>query len=275
MSRKSWRFVKNNYTQEHIDHLNRISEECSKMVVSAEVGEGGTPHLQGHVTFRSTHRLSSLNKIFDKFHWIIPESNDSIYELKHDSVILIDVNNSKQGKRTDLEQIRDDIIAGATDSELFMNYTSSMVRYTRGIREMRSALLQRNEKSNFTLADFPWTKLDLSRSHILMGPAGIGKTEFALAHFKRPFFCSDMDDLKEFNSSYDGIVFDDMSFIHIPRTAQIHLVDMERNRSIRIRYGLAHIPKGIPRIFTCNVECFDIMDSAIARRIFVTKVTER
>jgi len=68
---------------------------------------------------------------------------------------------------------------------------------------------------------------------------------------------------------YEGILFDDMSFTHLPRTAQIHIADQDDNRYIHIRYGMAFIPAHTLKIITSNV--FDVFaeDNAIRRRIKV------
>lgn len=109
------------------------------------------------------------------------------------------------------------------------------------------------------------------QSTVLIGPPGVGKTSFAIAchHFKNPLFVSHLDALKRFNDSYDGIVFDDMDFTHLPRHTQIHLADYDHERDIHVRYGVATIPARTPKIFTCNEMCFNIRDEAIARRLSI------
>jgi len=109
------------------------------------------------------------------------------------------------------------------------------------------------------------------RSLIIVGKAGTGKTEYAKAHFKTPLFVTHMDVLLEFNEKkHDGIIFDDMDFKHLPRTAQIHLVDWDNNRAIHCRYAVAKIPKHTRKIFCVNEYPF-IYDEAgaIERRVQV------
>jgi len=110
-------------------------------------------------------------------------------------------------------------------------------------------------KHRYTMDDFLRGPLPLpaGKSLFLHGPSRVGKSHFALAHFKNPLLVSDMDDLKSFNpASHDGLVFDDMSFLHIPPEKVIHLVDRELSRSIRCRHTNALIPAGTPKIFTHN-----------------------
>lgn len=95
----------------------------------------------------------------------------------------------------------------------------------------------------------------------LMGTPNIGKTQFALALIGKALMVSHIDDLKNFDPEiHEGIVFDDMSFTHMPVSAQIHLVDWDFDRSIHIRYGLARIPQNTRKIFTTNTEGGEIFN---------------
>lgn len=102
----------------------------------------------------------------------------------------------------------------------------------------------------------------------IQGPTGIGKSSWAKREAPKPaLWVTHMDNLKAFDPSiHKSIIFDDMSFIHIPREAQIHLVDNDDTRSIHIRYGVATIPAGTRKIFTSNGPIFSD-DPAIARRV--------
>jgi len=63
-----------------------------------------------------------------------------------------------------------------------------------------------------------------------------------------------------------------MSFLHLPRETQIHLVDYEQRSSIHARYANAELPAGLPRIFTTNAPSGGVVatdDAAIRRRVNV------
>jgi len=68
--RKNWFFTWNNYSE---DDERRISEwcgaKCSKCIIGREVGESGTPHLQGTFCLKSKARFSALAKLWPKVHW--------------------------------------------------------------------------------------------------------------------------------------------------------------------------------------------------------------
>lgn len=111
---------------------------------------------------------------------------------------------------------------------------------------------------------------------IIIGKSGIGKTTWAKQIVPKPcLFVSHIDDLKKFDSTtHKSILFDDVCFNHYPVQSQIHLVDSDNPRSIHVRYGTAHIPSGIRKIFTCNENPIDLDHPAIQRRCQVIRVTE-
>jgi len=124
---RTWDLTVNNYDQSNIDWLKSISDEVSRIVVSKEVGETGTPHLQGRITFRRTYRLKSLKKLSgDKFHWEPTKcAQDNLYCMKQDSDVIIHKINTQQGQRRDLAHVSTKIDEGAT-MEDFMDDTETL-----------------------------------------------------------------------------------------------------------------------------------------------------
>ena len=60
----SWCFTLNNYTQDEYTKVLETLSECKYFIVGKEVGDGGTPHLQGYCTFP---RRYYFNAVRDKF----------------------------------------------------------------------------------------------------------------------------------------------------------------------------------------------------------------
>nr|WAQ80619.1 MAG: replication-associated protein [Cressdnaviricota sp.] len=104
---------------------------------------------------------------------------------------------------------------------------------------------------------------------VLRGPSGCGKTTWAKINAPKPaLFVSHIDQLKKFLTGFHKcIIFDDVSFNHFPRTAQIHLLDFDNSRAIHCRHATATIPSGIHKIFTCNEWPVTRGDPAIERRM--------
>jgi len=62
-------FTLNNYTSEEVEHLK--TWDCLYLIFGKEVGESGTPHLQGYVSFAHPKQLKALKKLSDRAHWEI------------------------------------------------------------------------------------------------------------------------------------------------------------------------------------------------------------
>lgn len=122
-----------------------------------------------------------------------------------------------------------------------------------------------------------------TRAIVLTGTSGVGKTQYALAHFRKPLLLSHIDQLKELKKDHDGIVFDDMTFRHWPPQSCIHLLDLELPRAINVKYGIATLPSKLPRFFTSNrdfrgmfSEHADVAEwAAIERRIHSMEIYEQ
>jgi len=271
---KDWSFTLNNCTEADETLWKRIFEEVSYGLVTREVGKEGTVHLQGRVVFRRSYRFSQLIKQDWADHWEMTRCRqDSLYCLKRDSVIIVD-KPQKQGARSDLVQAVERAAHGATMKELYQEYPGTMVRYHKGIMEAKLHLMEPERVGEFSLTDFPnWEPIvDWMLAIVLMGPPGIGKTEWAAAHFKNPLLVRELDQLLDFDKDlHDGIIFDDIDFkstkVINNRSLQINLTDNKMPSAIRCRYRSPVIPKGTKKIFTCNDWCVNWEDGAIGRRI--------
>lgn len=87
---KHWCFTFNNYDEIDYHHLiERLSVSCSKYVIGKEVGESGTPHLQGYCEFTIKKSLTYIKRNItqcDKIHWEIARNiNASIEYCKKDN----------------------------------------------------------------------------------------------------------------------------------------------------------------------------------------------
>lgn len=66
---KRWCFTLNNYTTEELDTIKNISSNSSKYwIIGFEVGESGTPHLQGYIEFKDKIRPFNVMPI-NRIHW--------------------------------------------------------------------------------------------------------------------------------------------------------------------------------------------------------------
>jgi len=125
---------------------------------------------------------------------------------------------------------------------------------------------QISEQFKVLTENFTWNR---NLTLLIVGDSGVGKTTWAKTVIPKPcLFVSHIDDLRKFKPNYHlSILFDDVSIMHMPETAQIHITDQENPRSIHCRYGTARIPARTAKIFTCNTVPVDLNAAAISRRV--------
>lgn len=277
-----WVFTLNNYTDAEralLDGLVESNSHVAFLSYGREVGESGTPHLQGHLELTTRMRVPQLKAILgQRVHLEVRRGSfDQAQEYveKDGDVSSFGERVSKgAGKRTDLDELAQEIRGGAEKRVLAETYGKEFIKYSKGIDNYYDLFAV----AKYQVCNGPWKwahNFLYDKSVILWGAAGIGKTEYAKYLLPNALFVSHMDDLGGFNSHYDGIIFDDMSFIHLPRTAQIHVLDIDNQRSIHIRYKTATIPAHTKKIFLTNEidgRIVDLLDEAIARRCEVVEL---
>jgi len=121
---------------------------------------------------------------------------------------------------------------------------------------------------------------------VLSGAPGYGKTELAGALFGGGYYQVDSADACRSVHFLKGdrAVFDECKVDLMPPDEAKKLLDLAHARQIRVRHTNITIPKGVPRIFTCNCEnlagffppglsAYDL--GALERRVLFVKVEGR
>lgn len=127
-------------------------------------------------------------------------------------------------------------------------------------------------KAAFTVFSEP-LQIDI-QNLVVTGPTGIGKTQFALAHFASPLRVTNLVQLKMFNQDiHDGIVFDDMQFCHCGVDEQLRVLGWDFDETVYDLLGqkeIAVIPAFTRKIFTCELNRYPFShEEAITRRVRV------
>lgn len=125
-------------------------------------------------------------------------------------------------------------------------------------RDTSATILESEDPEQFSefigpeLSDYEWESE--RKSYVVRGPTGIGKTSWCKKWAPKPaLFVSHIDALRQFRPNYHvSIIFDDVSFCHMPPQTQIHICDYEDTRQIHMRHRVQQIPAGVHKFFTIN-----------------------
>jgi len=60
-------FTINNYTEQDVQNI--LCTECKYVCFGKEIGESGTPHLQGYICFQNARHFNALKKVHATAHW--------------------------------------------------------------------------------------------------------------------------------------------------------------------------------------------------------------
>lgn len=161
---RGWVFTINNYTDSDVEGVKNL--ECKAIKAGFEVGENGTPHIQGAVYFKSARHLGGVKKLLPRSHLEPMRGNwdQQDYCLK-DGSILRKEGDVQQGKRADLEAFRDAVKRKAPDGELFEDHLNCVAKYPRLELRLKQSFA-RDESREFRDVDVI----------VHWGEAGTGKT---------------------------------------------------------------------------------------------------
>lgn len=182
---KSWVFTLNNWTESQYNAI--LDMKKTYLVVGQEVGDSGTPHLQGYIVFARAYRLSQLTKLLPKAHWEIAKCADAGNYCMKENYIIQDFRKKKVG---DLN-----IVCKLPTLEILETNPMVYIRYHSGIEKMQQLLQEpRNFKPEVT-----W----------IYGPTGTGKTRSVVE--KEPDLWISGEDLKFWNGyeNQEAVLFDD------------------------------------------------------------------
>lgn len=95
---------------------------------------------------------------------------------------------------------------------------------------------------------------NFSKTIVLIGPTGVGKTQYALAHFNNPLLIRDKNDYIRYNRHTDGIIFDDLAFTSWNPMTFLHMVENETPITQDVKFGHVRIRANIPKFILVNSE---------------------
>lgn len=136
-------FTLNNWTQEEYEKIKNM--KCQWMIIGKEVGEQGTPHLQGACILGSQMSFSQVKTLIGSRAHIAsmagtPEQNIA-YCSKEDLEPFVKGTLPTQGKRTDLHSVTERVLAGESLRSLAQDEdigAIAIVKFHKGLTILRS-----------------------------------------------------------------------------------------------------------------------------------------
>lgn len=178
------------------------------------------------------------------------------------------------------DPMRDLIEAGGDKVDILKRAkTGNITWYAKNQKQLKAVLnelISDPDNAIYKITDFNVQPLEFKGKHILLiGKSGVGKTQFALSHFKAPLLIQTKEDWGRYREgTTDGLVMDDLALRNWQTETLIKALNWDVNVTYDVKFGSAVIPGKIPRFVLVNsIKCFwpnGILDehkAAIARRL--------
>jgi len=175
---RHWFFTINNPTDEDT-HALQTYDELSYALWQTEAGENNTIHLQGMFGTKKQLRFNNVKNLFPRAHLEVTRNTGAAihYVTKQRTrvsgpFIRGTLPKQTQGKRTDLNKVKEAILAGASMKDLSLDHFEPTLKYFRG---MQSIVMLHQKGRDF-----------VTKVYIFWGPTGSGKT-LAATTFPNPY----------------------------------------------------------------------------------------
>ena len=188
-SAKHWCFTLNHYSDDEFVHLGSLCDPDAPgpvryLVLGREIGEGGTPHLQGYLELSRKQRLTWLkSNVSDRAHWEMrhgPREAARDYCMKdedwYETGVWVE---EERGRRRDVEIMVEQASQGTTFYDAALDEPSTAQfphAYTKLLEGRALSLIQ------------PYRSVEVV---VKIGPTGCGKTRAAYADHWPDMFAQD------------------------------------------------------------------------------------
>ncbi len=154
---RAWCFTINNYTDSDCFAVRNLMKDIPFGVYAYEVGEQGTPHIQGYIRPRSALTLEKMKFYLPRAHLSPangsdkdnlryiqgPYDKDGKVKPYNPDAIVIGVPQEGQGKRNDINELATLIRNGdITQTNVMFEYPELYMRYSRSIEKMFQAIVK-------------------------------------------------------------------------------------------------------------------------------------
>lgn len=223
---RRWCFTLNNYTDEEIDRLKNW-KTVDYIIYGKEIGENGTPHLQGYVELGHPVKLTTLKNILKRAHWECAKGNSTsnIAYCSKDNDTFSQGEIKHQGGRVDIVQAKELAVTGGMRAVTMEAVNFQAIR-------IAEKFLSYHEKPRDWKPEVFW----------YWGPTGTGKSRTAREQCSTDVYIKNSE--SKWWDGYDGhkdVIIDDFRDSWWTLTYMLGLLD---------RYAFRIEQKGGTREFT-------------------------
>lgn len=114
----NWTFTLNNYTDEDIERIKNLGDSVRYVIAGKEVGDSGTPHLQGFVQFATRKRMQFVKDTIGRNpHCEVARNVPAAIEYCKKDGDYFEVGGAPKGagSRTDLDEFKEAVKSGVFD----------------------------------------------------------------------------------------------------------------------------------------------------------------
>jgi len=221
MKSKFWCYTLNNFTEKEVNKLKKY--KCIYHIMGEEVAPStGTPHIQGYFEFEIEKEKKNLIKAFPRasFRYAVGSGEDNqIYCSKEKKLFELGTpTKTGRGHRSDLDQLRDDILEGKkTVDEITLASPLMFHQYGRTISKIED-LRMRKIFRNF-MTEGIW----------LYGETGSGKSYEAFKDFHPDtHYCWKNEHWQDGYTQQETVIIDDFRG-NLPFNELLKMVDCHPN----------------------------------------------
>lgn len=171
---RAWCFTLNNYTDIEVEAIKGIN--CRYIVFGKEVGENGTPHLQGYIEFDNPRSLGGVKKLLGvRVHLEVRRGTPkeaSDYCKKADLAFYEQGEMSTQGKRSDILEVREKISSGVDLDTVIEEDFELYCKYRNGFKDLANIISRKKTKTEMTEGFWYYGKTGTGKSHTAFSMAG-------------------------------------------------------------------------------------------------------
>lgn len=233
---RSFSFTLNNYTEDDVQKIDKFS--CDYIVFSYEVGDSGTPHLQGYVELANAMTLSALKKKFSNKAHI--EKAAGTAEQNHQYIVGPYTKGEKskpfnpnhvvrgipkqQGERHDLAELRDEILSGNKVDTIVMERPMLYHQYGRTLHKIEDIRMRSVYRTEMT------------KGLWIFGTTGTGKSKMAFENYNPAthYVWKYDGGWQDGYAQQDTVIIDEFRG-QIPYNELLSLIDIQPNCTVRRR----------------------------------------